>query len=84
MAYGLKSAISQKKKQIRLFENNIIPDLRKNYQIMQIGYQQNTEELFMLYDAWETLNMTQLEYLEQIKQALLLQVELERVVEYRE
>ena len=84
MAYGLKSEISQKKKQIRLFETNIIPALRKNYQIMQIGYQQNTEELFMLYDAWETLNMSQLEYLEQIKQALLLQVELERVVEYRE
>jgi hypothetical protein len=38
----------------------------------------------MLYDAWETLNMTQLDYLEQVKQALLLQVELERVVEYKE
>lgn len=84
MAFGLKNELSQKKKQINLFETNIIPALRKNYQIMQIGYQQNTEELFMLYDAWETLNMTQLEYLEQIKQALLLQVELERVVEYRE
>jgi hypothetical protein len=29
---------------------------------MQLGYEQNTEELFMLYDAWEKLNMTQLEY----------------------
>jgi outer membrane protein TolC len=84
MAFGLKEELNQKKKQIKLFENNIIPALLKNYQIMEIGYQQNTEELFMLYDAWETLNMTQLDYLEQVKQALLLQVELERVVEYKE
>jgi outer membrane protein TolC len=84
MAFGLKEELNQKKKQIKLFENNIIPALLKNYQIMEIGYQQNTEELFMLYDAWETLNMTQLDYLEQVKQALLLQVELERVVEYKD
>lgn len=83
MAYSLKNEISQKKKQISLFETNIIPALRRNYQSMQIGYQQNTEELFMLYDAWETLNMTQLEYLEQVEQALLMQVELERIVEIK-
>ncbi|HCN84810.1 MAG TPA: TolC family protein [Sphingobacteriaceae bacterium] len=81
MAYSLKNEIAQKKKQISLFEINIIPALRRNYQTMQIAYQQNTEELFMLYDAWETLNMMQLEYLEQVKQALLMQIELERIVE---
>lgn len=81
MAYGLQNEISFKKKQIKLYETNIIPALRKNYRITQIGYEQNTEELFMLYDAWETLNMTQLEYLEQIRQLLLMQVELEMVIE---
>jgi hypothetical protein len=50
---------------------------------MQLGYEQNTEELFTLYDAWETLNMTQLEYLDQLQQLLLMQVELERILEIK-
>ncbi len=83
MAKSLQNDLVIKKKQVTLFETNIIPALRKNYQVMQIGYQQNTEELFMLYDAWETLNMTQLEYLEQVKQLLLLQVELDKITETR-
>ena len=48
---------------------------------MQLGYEQNTEELFMLYDAWETLNITQLEYLELLNQVLKAQVSLERIME---
>lgn len=83
MAYGAKNEIDLKKKQIKLFDENIIPALKKNYEIMQLGYEQNTEELFTLYDAWETLNMTQLEYLEQIQQLLLMHVELEKVLEVR-
>jgi hypothetical protein len=66
-----------------LYESNIIPALRNNYKTMQLGYEQNTEELFMLYDAWETLNMTQLEYLEQLQQLLLMQVQLEKVLEIK-
>ena len=42
-----------------------------------------TEELFELYDAWETLNMTQLEYLDQLQQLLTIQVELERILEIK-
>ena len=50
---------------------------------MQLGYEQNTEELFMLFDAWETLNMTQLEYINQLKELLLMQVQLERIQEIK-
>ena len=60
LAYGMQQDISAKKKQLLLFENNIIPALRKNYQSTLLAYEQNTEELFTLYDAWETLNNTQL------------------------
>ena len=38
----------------------------------------------MLFDARETLNMTQVEYLDQLQQLLTLQVELERILEIRE
>ncbi|UKJ06593.1 TolC family protein [Solitalea lacus] len=83
MAYGMRNEIELKKKQLKLYEDNIIPALRNNYKTMQLGYEQNTEELFMLYDAWETLNMTQLEYLEQLNQLLQMQVQLERIMETR-
>ena len=83
MASTAQNELELKKNQVKLFETNIIPALRRNYQSMQIGYQQNTEELFMLYDAWESLNMAQLEYLEQVKQVLLMQAELERILELK-
>ncbi len=81
MAYGMRNEIELKIKQLKLYEDNIIPALSNNYKTMQLGYEQNTEELFMLFDAWETLNMTQLEYLNQLQQLLVMQVELERVLE---
>ena len=81
MAYSMRNEINLKKKQLKLFEDNIIPALRNNYKTMQLGFEQNTEELFMLYDAWESLNMVQLEYLELLSQVLKLQVSLERIIE---
>lgn len=83
MAIGMLNEIQARQQQIKLFEGNIIPALRKNFQTMQLGYENNTEELFGLFDAWETLNMTQLQYLDQLQQLLLMQVELERVLEIK-
>ncbi len=83
MAYQMQQDIESKKKQIRLFENSIIPSLKKNYQSTQLGYEQNTEELFELYDAWETLNNTELEYISQLQQLLNMQVELEKLLEIK-
>ncbi len=83
MAYGMLREIELKKKQLKLYEENIIPALRRNYQSMQLGYEQNTEELFMLLDAWETLNMTQLDYLDQLQQLLTMQAELEKILQIK-
>ena len=81
MAYAMTNELALKKKQLKLYEDNIIPALKNNYKTMQLGYEQNTEELFMLYDAWETLNMTQIAYLDLLNDALKLQVTLERLME---
>lgn len=81
MAYGMRNEMELKKKQIRLYEETILPALKNNYKTMQLGYEQNTEELFMLYDAWERLNMKQLEYIELINVTLQLQVTIERIIE---
>ena len=83
MAYQLQQDIAAKQKQVQLFENNILAALRKNYQSNLLAYQQNTGELFELYDAWETLNDTELEYLDQLQQLLSMQVDLEKLLEIK-
>jgi hypothetical protein len=83
MSFGLQTEIISKQKQIRVFESKIIPTLKRNFQSLLLAYEQNTEELFTLYDAWETLNITQLEWLDEIRQLLLMQVELERIREVK-
>ncbi|MGN6249516.1 MAG: TolC family protein [Ginsengibacter sp.] len=80
-AENLMASINTKKKQLQLFEENIIPALQKNYKVMQLSYEQNTGELFELFDAWETLNMTQLDYLDQLQQLLQLQVKMDEILE---
>lgn len=82
-AYGLKEAILAKQRQVRVIEEQVLPALRKNFQTMELAYEQNTEELFGLYDAWETLDNTQMEFLDGVESLLLMQVELKRVLEIK-
>jgi outer membrane protein, heavy metal efflux system len=82
-AEGLLASINSKKKQLQLFEGNIIPALKKNYQVMQLAYEQNTGELFELFDAWQTLNMTQLDYLNQLQELLNLQAQMDKILEIK-
>jgi outer membrane protein TolC len=82
-AKSLLTSFKSKKKQLQLFEENIIPALKKNYQIMQLAYEQNTGELFELFDAWQTLNMTQLDHLDQLQELLNLQAQLDKVLEIK-
>jgi hypothetical protein len=81
MAYGMTNELELKKNQMKLYEEEIIPALRNNYKTMQLSYEQNTTELFMLYDAWEVLNMKQMEYLNLLNDALKLQTSIEKLIE---
>lgn len=83
MAHAMRNEIQARQKQLRLYEEKIIPALRNNYSAYQLAYEQNTEELFMLFDAWETLNMTQVEFLDQLRELLLMQAELEKILEIK-
>jgi outer membrane protein TolC len=82
-AEGLLSSINSKKKQLQLFSENIIPALKKNYQVMQLAYEQNTGGLFELFDAWQALNITELDYLDQLQELLNLQVQLDKVLQQK-
>ncbi len=80
---GMTTDIDSKKQQVKLFEENILPAMRKNYEVTQLSYQQNTEQLFTLLDAWDGLYKTQTEYLNQLQQLLNMKVELERILEIK-
>lgn len=83
MAYGMQSELSFAFRQIELTEKQILPALRRNLQTQQLAYEQNTTELFMLFDAWEALNETQMNYYDQLLNLFLLQTQLEEVLEIR-
>lgn len=83
MADNSYTELELKKKQMKLYEEQIIPALRRNFQTMQLGYEQNTEELFELFDAWEALNMTQMEYFNQLQKGLQTQAELMKILEIK-
>jgi len=82
-AYGLKRAILAKQRQMRVLAAEVLPALRKNFQTTELAYEQNTEELFTLYDAWETLDNTQMEYWDDVESLLMMQVELKRILEIK-
>jgi hypothetical protein len=82
MAYGMRNELDLNKNQLKLYEDTIIPTLKNNYKSMQLGYEQNTEELFMLYDAWEQLNILTGIFRDPYK-APQTQTEIDRLIERR-
>ncbi len=80
-ANSFLSELELKKRQMVLYDEQIIPALRRNFQTMQLSYEQNTGELFELFDAWEALNSIQVDYLDQLQKALELQAELIKIGE---
>ena len=80
---NIKSQIKYKKEQVSLYETIIIPSMRKNYQAALLAYEQNTEELFMVLDAWQNLKITQLGLVDQLNDLVQLQVQYEKQLEIR-
>jgi cobalt-zinc-cadmium efflux system outer membrane protein len=76
-----RSQISSKKKQVDMYEKNIIPALQKNYNASLIAFEHMKEDLFMTIDAWQTLKMAKIEYLNLLGELLNMQVEYERQIE---
>ena len=66
MTAGMVTEIKTLNRQIENYEKRIVPALKKNYETLMLGYEQNKEELPIVIDAWETLNMAQMQYLETV------------------
>ena len=79
----LRTQMKFKKQQLILYSDSIVPALKKNYETTLLAYNQNTEELFVVLDAWQMLNMKQLEYLDRLNELLQIQISYEKEIEKR-
>ena len=81
MISGMSTELISLKKQYEITQNSIIPALRRNYETALITWQNNTGDIFVVLDAWEALNMAQMDALEKLQAILLTQVEIEKQLE---
>lgn len=81
MISGMSTELTNLKKQYDIAEKSIIPALRRNYDTAIIAWQNNTGDLFVVLDAWEALNMAQMDTLDKLQAILNTQVEIEKQLE---
>ncbi len=79
----LQTQIKSSKLQLHNYAENIIPTYIKSYQASMIGYEQNTEELFLVLDGLRMYRMAKMNELDQTFTLLKLQVEYEEQMEIR-
>ena len=81
MASGEAIEIVTLGKQIENYKKRIVPALKKNYETLMIAYEENREELPVVIDAWETLNATQMQYLDTVQKYYETIVNYEKILE---
>lgn len=81
MVRSMAIEVNTKREQVQNYKTKIIPALRKNYNATMLAYEQNTTELPLVIDAWEALNMAQMEYLNNLEQLYLMVVNYEKELE---
>ena len=81
MISGMTNELNALKKQYEVAQKSIIPALKKNYETAILAWQNNTGDLFATLDAWEALNMAQIDALDKLQSILAAQVEIEKQLE---
>lgn len=81
MIKGMNAEFLNLKKQYQITQDNIIPALKRNYDTAILAWQNNTGDLFVALEAWEAMNMTQIDALDKLKSILTTQVEIEKQLE---
>ena len=67
MSRSMESDILNMQKQLANYEQRIVPSLQKYLKVSILSYQENKSDLNMVIDAWESLNMAQMNYLNQLE-----------------
>jgi outer membrane protein TolC len=75
---GLKADISSKKRQLKNYQQNIIPAQQNNYKTALLAYEQNTGDLPSVLQGIKDLQAARMDALDRLQELLQLQVAYER------
>ncbi len=67
MVRSMALELNTKRQQVVNYKTKILPALKKNYDVTMLAYEQNSAQLPEVIDAWEALNMAQMEYLNNLQ-----------------
>ncbi|GGG18609.1 hypothetical protein GCM10011323_23440 [Pontibacter amylolyticus] len=81
MARTMALELNTMREQVENYNSRILPALKKNYDVTLLAYEQNSEELPLVIDAWEALNMAQMEYLKLLQSLYQMSVSYEKEIE---
>jgi len=81
MLTGMASQLTRMKQQMDNYQSKIIPALKRNYETLMIAYEENREQLPIVIDAWEAMNMAQMEYLNKVNEYYKMIVRYEKEIE---
>ncbi|RIJ34329.1 TolC family protein [Pontibacter oryzae] len=81
MIRNMALELNAKREQVENYRTKILPALKKNYDVTMLAYEQNSTDLPDVIDAWEALNMAQMEYLNNLQALYQLAAAYEREVE---
>ncbi|MFD1186137.1 TolC family protein [Pontibacter rugosus] len=81
MVRNMALELNTMREQTENYQARILPALKKNYDVTMLAYEQNTAQLPEVIDAWEALNMAQMEYLNRLQELYLMVVNYEKEVE---
>jgi cobalt-zinc-cadmium efflux system outer membrane protein len=75
---GLRADMNSKKRQLKNYQQNIIPALQNSYKTALLAYDQNTGDLPSVLESIKGLQMSRLEALDRLQEILNIQVAYER------
>jgi cobalt-zinc-cadmium efflux system outer membrane protein len=75
---GLKTDMSSKKRQLKNYQENIIPALQNSYKTALQAYDQNTGDLSSVLDGIKGLQMARMSALDRLQELLIIQVAYEK------
>jgi outer membrane protein TolC len=81
MLTGMAAQLKRMQQQLHNYNTKIIPALNRNYQTLMLAYEENREQLPIVIDAWEALNMAQMQYLEKLEEYYIMIVSYEKELE---
>ena len=78
---GMENELRNMEVQLSNYETKILPALEKYLKVSMLSYQENKTDLNTVIDGWEAINMSQMNYLDQLEKFYQMIVEYEKSIE---